>query len=162
MQEEFTECLIKDGTVSLDFFFCYECVFLALAATLTSLFVLVGGIFKEIPEGCNEELLSFLESVGLAKLVSHMDIGIGENEVSWEEFNGILSEDFVLDHVRHLIVDKAVSFFVTGLNDQSLSSLNSLVNIDFLIPGRRNFNTLKIFLTPCSLRRRLRETSSSA
>ena len=64
--------------------------------------------------------------------MSHVDIGVCQYEVSWQELDGVLSKNFITNHISHLIIDKAVSFLVTGLDDQSLCSLNCFVYVNFL------------------------------
>lgn len=68
--------------------------------------------------------------------MAHVYVGIGQHEIGGQQFYGILSEHFVADHIRHLIVDKAVSFFVAGLNDETLGCFNGFVYVDFLKRGR--------------------------
>ena len=64
--------------------------------------------------------------------MSHVDVGISENEVGWEELDGVLTEDLVADHIGHLIVNETVGLLVTCLNNQTLSCLNCLIYLGFL------------------------------
>ena len=64
--------------------------------------------------------------------MSHVDVGISEHEVGWEELDGVLTEDLVADHISHLIVNKTVGLLVTCLNNQTLSCLNCLIYLGFL------------------------------
>ena len=61
-----------------------------------------------------------------------MDVGIGQHKIGWEKLDGVLTEDLVADHISHLVVDKAVGFFVAGLDNKALCCFNGLVYVDFL------------------------------
>ena len=64
--------------------------------------------------------------------MSHIDVCISENEIGWEELDGVLTEDLVADHIGHLIVNETVGLLVTCLNNQTLSCLNCLIYLGFL------------------------------
>ena len=131
VEEQLTEGLVENGTVPLDLILGHQRVVLAGLA-ITTLVILIRCKLQEVPVGSDEELFGLLQSVRLAQLVSHVDVGISKHEVGWKELDGVLTEDLVADHVSHLIVHEAVGLLVTCLNNQTLSCLNCLIYLGFL------------------------------
>ena len=82
-------------SILLDLLFRYKVVI-----GTTTLLVFIRGIFKQVPIRGDKKLFGFLQSTTAVANVS-----FGEDEIGWEELDGILQEDGMVDVFRHYYSD---------------------------------------------------------
>jgi hypothetical protein len=129
---------VEACSILLDLLFRYKVVI-----GTTTLLVFIRGIFKQVPIRGDKKLFGFLQSTTAVANVS-----FGEDEIGWEELDGILQEDLLwwLDSAGHCIIDESAGIIDLPGDDKSLSLIYCFGNLHFLLYIKVLVNRDKIYL----------------